>query len=174
MRQGLRVTAPARVALEVATELDAGRLEELLARARVERLATERDLEAGLQRYPDYPGAAILKAAMERADGPALTRSQAERRLLDLIRRAGLPQPATNVRTGRYEVDFLWRDAQLVVEVDGYAFHRDRAAFERDRRRDAALMAAGMRVMRFTWRQIVEEPLTVVARIAQVLGGALG
>jgi very-short-patch-repair endonuclease len=70
-----------------------------------------------------------------------------------------------------YEVDFLWRDAQLVVEVDGYAFHRDRAAFERDRRRDAALMAAGLRVMRFTWRQIVEEPLPVIARIAQVLGG---
>ncbi len=168
---GLRVTAPARVALELATDLDAGRLEELLARARVEHATADADLAATLHRYPDYPGAGILRAALLRAEGPSLTRSQAERRLLDLIRRAELPPPATNVRTGRYEVDFLWRDAQLVVEVDGYAFHRDRAAFERDRRRDAALMAAGLRVMRFTWRQIVDEPLPVVARIAQVLGG---
>ncbi|HEY6399376.1 MAG TPA: type IV toxin-antitoxin system AbiEi family antitoxin domain-containing protein, partial [Solirubrobacteraceae bacterium] len=174
VRRGLRVTAPARVVLELAAKLDAGGLEDLLARSRVECSVTEADLAATIRRHPEYPGAAILRAATQRDEGPALTRSQAERLFLDLIRRAGLPHPATNVRTGRYEVDFLWRDAQLVVEVDGYAFHRDRAAFERDRRRDAALMAAGMRVMRFTWRQIVEEPLTVVARTAQVLGGALG
>lgn len=171
---GLRVTAPARVALELATHLDTGRFEELLARARVEQSVTDSDLAAALRRYPDYPGTGILRAAIQREEGPALTRSQAEKRLLHLIRHAGLPPPSTNVRTGRYEVDFLWREAQLVVEVDGYAFHRDRAAFERDRRRDAALMAAGMRVMRFTWRQIVAEPLTVVARIAQVLGPARG
>ncbi len=170
VHQGLPVTAPARVALELVTYLDAGGLEELLARARVKHATTEADLAAALHRYPDYPGAGMLRAVVQRVGGPSLTRSQAERRLLELIRRAELPPPETNVRTGRYEVDFLWREAQLVVEVDGYAFHRDRFAFERDRRRDAALMAAGMRVMRFTWRQIVEESLTVVARIAQVLG----
>jgi very-short-patch-repair endonuclease len=174
VRQGLRVTAPARVALELATHLDAGRLEELLARTRVECSMTDSDVAATLHRYPAYPGTGILRAAMARDHGPSLTRSSAERRLLDLIRRAGLQPPSTNVRTGRYEVDFLWPDSQLVVEVDGYAFHHDRAAFERDRRKDAALLAAGLRVMRFTWRQIVEEPLTVVARIAQVLGSSRG
>jgi very-short-patch-repair endonuclease len=174
VREGLRVTAPARVALELATYLDTSPLEQLLARATVEHSVTEADLVATLRRYPEYPGAGILRAAMQRAEGPSLTRSQAESSLLHLIRHAALPPPSTNVRIGRYEVDFLWREAQLVVEVDGYSFHRDRAAFERDRRRDAALMAAGMRVMRFTWRQIVEEQLTVVARIAQVLGAASG
>jgi very-short-patch-repair endonuclease len=171
IRRGLPITAPARVALELATHLDAGQLEELLARARLKHSMTDADINATLHRYPAYPGAGILRATIARVEGPSLTRSQAEIRLLDLIRRAGLPPPSTNVRTGRFEVDFLWREAQLVVEVDGYAFHHDRAAFERDRRRDAALIAAGMGVMRFTWRQIVEEPLTVVARIAQVLGG---
>jgi very-short-patch-repair endonuclease len=170
VRNGLRVTAPARVALELARHLDRARLEELLARARVECSIRERELGAVLDRYPAYRGAAILRAALARHGGPSFTRSEAEQRLVDLIRKAELPLPATNCRVGRHEVDFVWRAEGLAVEVDGYAFHQDRASFERDRRRDAALLADGFRVMRFTWRQLVEERFTVVARIAQVLG----
>jgi very-short-patch-repair endonuclease len=58
---------------------------------------------------------------------------------------------------GRYEVDLLWRPQRLAVEVDGYTYHATRAAFERDRRRDAELVALGYRVVRLTWRQIVED-----------------
>jgi very-short-patch-repair endonuclease len=56
-----------------------------------------------------------------------------------------------------------------VVEVDGFAFHSTGGSFEQDRRRDARLMAAGLRVMRVTWRQLVREPEAVVARLAQAL-----
>jgi very-short-patch-repair endonuclease len=56
-----------------------------------------------------------------------------------------------------------------VVEVDGFAFHSTRQAFERDRVRDAALQTAGYRVIRFTWRQIVDEPHAVVAQLAVLL-----
>jgi very-short-patch-repair endonuclease len=56
-----------------------------------------------------------------------------------------------------------------VVDVDGYAYHGTRAAFERDRARDAELQAAGYRVIRVTWRQLVDEPEAVIARIAQAL-----
>jgi very-short-patch-repair endonuclease len=56
-----------------------------------------------------------------------------------------------------------------VVEVDGYAYHGSRAAFERDRRRDADLTAAGYRVVRITWRQLTSEPHAVVARLAVML-----
>lgn len=80
-----------------------------------------------------------------------------------------LPRPEANAMVGRYEVDMLWRRQRLIVEVDGYAFHSGRAAFERDRRRDAALQAAGYRVVRFTWRQITLEPHAVVARLATLL-----
>ena len=62
-----------------------------------------------------------------------------------------------------YEVDFLWRAARLVVEVDGFAYHSTRQAFERDRRRDAELQAAGFRVVRLTYRQILAEPDSVLA-----------
>jgi very-short-patch-repair endonuclease len=101
-----------------------------------------------------------------------MTRSEAERRLLALVRAARLPQPETNVRLGRYEVDMLWRRQRLVVEVDGFAYHGSRRAFERDRRRDADLTQAGYRVVRFTWRQITQEPEAVVARLAALIAAA--
>lgn len=63
----------------------------------------------------------------------------------------------------------LWRRDRLVVEIDGFAFHSTRAAFERDRRRDADLQARGLKVMRVTWRQIVEEPEATLLRVARLL-----
>jgi very-short-patch-repair endonuclease len=69
-----------------------------------------------------------------------------------------------------YEVDFVWPEARLIVEADGWAAHRSRAAFERDRLRDAALGAAGWRVMRITWRRLTREPGLVAAQLARLLG----
>jgi very-short-patch-repair endonuclease len=85
------------------------------------------------------------------------------------VRQAGLPAAETNVRLGAYEVDFLWRERRLVVEVDGYAFHSSRAAFERDRLRDAELQAQGLRVMRVTWRQIAHRPDEAIQRVLRAL-----
>jgi very-short-patch-repair endonuclease len=85
------------------------------------------------------------------------------------VRAARLPHPDLNVRVAGCEVDFLWRDAGLVVEVDGFAYHSTRAAFERDRRRDAKLQSAGFAVVRVTWRQILDEPEALVAFLAQNL-----
>jgi very-short-patch-repair endonuclease len=85
------------------------------------------------------------------------------------VRAAQLPMPDVNVRIGPIEVDFLWRQERLVVEVDGFRFHASRAAFERDRLRDAELQAGGLRVMRVTWRQLTREPEATLARIARAL-----
>jgi very-short-patch-repair endonuclease len=171
-RHRIRLTSPARTALDVATLLDGDELELLLATARVERLASDRELRAVLRRYPSHPGAARLKTVMRRDGGPAFTRSKAEQLMLRLCRQAQLPTPKTNTRLNGYEVDFYWPDAKLVVEVDGYEFHKDRKAFERDRERDATLTAAGYRVIRITWRALTERPFVVIARIAQALGNA--
>ena len=73
------------------------------------------------------------------------------------------------MRIGRHEVDFLWSPQRLVVEVDGFAYHASRAAFERDRLRDAELQAAGYRVIRVTWRQIERRREALIARLAQAL-----
>jgi very-short-patch-repair endonuclease len=62
-----------------------------------------------------------------------------------------------------------WPDRGLVVEFDGFAYHRTRAAFERDRARDAALQLAGNRVLRVTARRLAEEPEEVVKTVRALL-----
>lgn len=68
-----------------------------------------------------------------------------------------------------HEVDFVWRDLRVVAEVDGYAFHASARSFAEDRQRDAELTAAGYRVLRFTWADLVERRLVTVVRLAQAL-----
>ncbi len=147
-------------------------LERALAEGRAAKLLNDRLLSGALRRAGHRSGVGAVRACLRHAGGPKLTRSEAEHRLLSMIRTARLPEPATNARIAGFEVDFLWSDARLVVEVDGYAFHGHRAAFERDHRRDMALRDAGYEVVRVTWRQLVDEPLLVIAHIAQALGRA--
>ena len=91
-----------------------------------------------------------------------------------LMRKTQLRDPEVNIRVEGYEVDFLWRDERLVVEIDGRAFHSSDRTFESDRRRDAVLIGAGLRVMRVTWRQIVEEPEALLVRLALALSAGPG
>ena len=88
--------------------------------------------------------------------------------MLALCRRHRLPQPEVNVKVDRFEVDFLWRERQLVVEVDGWESHRTRSAFEEDRARDARLTLLGWEILRFTWRQL-ETDGPSVARTIRIL-----
>jgi len=133
---------------------------------------TEQSLDAQFERYPRHRATRALRHAT--TPDPAFTRSEAERRLLDLIRAARLPVPQTNIRVAGHEVDFFWPTANLVVEVDGFAFHSTRAAFERDRVRDRELLAHGHRVLRVTWRQLVDETEALVASLAQATSPPAG
>lgn len=99
------------------------------------------------------------------------TRSELERRFLRLCRRHRLPSPEVNAAVGTHIVDFLWRDSRLIVETDGYRYHRGRAAFEHDHRRQARLAAAGYEVLRFTWRQVIDEPDQVITTVRTRLAG---
>jgi very-short-patch-repair endonuclease len=165
--QRMPVTAPARTLVDLAEVLPLRDLERAVEEARIRRLVRPRQLLDVLERSPGRRGAGVLRGLLETK--PEFTRSQAETRLLALLRAAGIPPTAVNSRVGHYEVDFLWRPERLVVEVDGYAYHSTRAAFERDRLRDANLQAAGHRVTRVTWRQLVSTPEAVIARIARAL-----
>ncbi len=165
-RAHLPVTAPARTLVDFASSARPAELEMAVAEARVRGLVREAELRSALERAPsNHPGRRRISVLLEIERGPALTRSEAERKLLALVRSAQLPTPEANAPLHGYEVDFLWRRSRLVVEVDGHAYHASHAAFERDRRRDRVLTAAGLQVMRVTWRQLVEEPLAVVTHI---------
>jgi very-short-patch-repair endonuclease len=165
---GIPITSPARTILDLAAVVRRRELERAMAEAYARPLARRSELTSLLARRSSRPGTRALRALLD--DGtPALTRSEAEERLLALIRSAELPAPETNIRIGRHEVDLVWRDQRLIVEVDGFRFHSSRSAFERDRRRDAELGTLGFRVMRVTWRQIVDEPEALIARLATAL-----
>ena len=77
--------------------------------------------------------------------------------------------PLTNRQLYGHQVDAVWLDLKLVVEVDGYDFHRDRRAFETDRARDATLVAHGYRVIRFTAAQLRDKPMLVISQLAAAL-----
>jgi very-short-patch-repair endonuclease len=159
----------ARTLLDLASTLPFDDLEVALADARGRRLVRDRELTAVLERNCKRRGAQAFRHLIELARERGLTRSEAERRLLTLVRSSDLPVPQVNVRIGGFEVDFAWRSQRVIVEVDGYAFHSSARAFERDRERDATLAARGYVVLRVTWRQITTRPMAVVARLASAL-----
>jgi very-short-patch-repair endonuclease len=130
-------------------------------------------VEAMLRRHPRRRGCGKLRAILDTAAGPALTRSEAEARFLALLRKAAVPRPRTNAVVSGLEVDFFWPDRGVVVEVDGFAFHSHRGAFEDDRQRDALLAGEDLTVLRFTWRQVVNESEKVVARLCMALGARI-
>jgi very-short-patch-repair endonuclease len=163
------ITSPARTLLDLAALVELPELESLVADAERRNLVRAGELVDQLERNPGRRGAATLRRLLERIERPALTRSEAERRMLVMLRTGSLPTPQTNVWIAGYQVDFVWAGARVIVEIDGFAFHADRAAFERDRRRDAELQAHGYRVVRITWRQLVDDPRGVLDRIARTL-----
>ena len=89
-----------------------------------------------------------------------------------MCHREGIAVGEQNAKVNGIEVDFLWRDAKLVVELDGWRFHRTREAFERDRQRDQMLARGGVRVLRFTHRQITERPREVARTVRSALASS--
>jgi len=168
-RDGLPVTSPARTLVDLAADASDDELERAVSEARAQRLLRTGELEQALGRARGRLGVKRMRAFLRREDEPGYTRSQAERRMRKLMRGAKLPVPVANARVAGYTADFLWREQRLIVEVDSYRYHGHRAAFERDRRKDVALAAAGYRVIRFTWWQLRDEPFAVVAHIARML-----
>lgn len=169
LRQGLPLTSPARTLFDVAPQLSSRELELALDHGLVHRLLRPAELRARLGEAGDRRGRAAIRALLEAHGAPTITRSQAEEVFLALVRGAQLPAPLVNVHRHGYELDFLWEPQRLVVEIDGFTYHRTWHAFERDRRRDAALRAVGVATMRITWHQLQREPLAVIARLAAAL-----
>jgi predicted transcriptional regulator of viral defense system len=144
-RLGIPVTTPARTIADLRRVASAPDLRRAIRQAEVLGLATGFEAEV---------------------EG---TRSELERRFLGLCRQAGLPLPEANARIGRYTVDFVWPERRLVVETDGYRYHRGRQAFEDDRERDLRLRALGFDVLRFSYRQVTRQASQVAAVIRTAL-----
>lgn len=128
-----------------------------------------RALEQVCDRATGRRGLRRCKGLIEAAQAVPRTRSALEDLFAGFCAIYGLSPPTHNVLVEGKEVDSLWPRERLVVELDGFAFHAHRAAFERDRARDTALQAAGYCVVRLTHRRLADEPAAVAAEITRLL-----
>jgi very-short-patch-repair endonuclease len=165
-RHGLPVTSPELTVLDLAA-IDARLAEEAWNEALLERLVSASGMAALLDRRAGHRGTAALRRLLA-AGGGGFSRQEAERNLHRLIREAGLPEPGRNARVHGHELDFWWPELRLNVEMDGYRWHSTRARLNRDRERDADLVARGIRVLRFSFDQL-GRPERVVARLAAAI-----
>jgi very-short-patch-repair endonuclease len=169
VREGIPVTSLARTLLDLAAVAPT-RLDRALEQSERMKLFDLAAVDSLLARIRGHAGAGRLRAALAIYRPSPFTRSELERRFLELVREAGLPTPSVNAFVAGHEVDALWMDHALVVELDGYEHHRSRAAFERDRRRDLELRLAGFEVLRLTWQRVANEPAVVAKQLRSLFG----
>lgn len=115
-------------------------------------------LRVAIDTCPRRHGLARLRRVL---GGDPLSDSGLERRFLAIVRLAHLPMPKTQVKLNGYRVDFYWPDLNLVVEADGWVYHRTPGAQATDRQRDQAHARAGFTALRFGEEQIRYRPAEV-------------
>jgi very-short-patch-repair endonuclease len=158
-RHGIPVTDAARTLTDCADLLGPAGLRMAVEAAERAHLVDRRDLTP-------LPGRRRVVRAPHR-----FTRSGLERRVLRLIRAAGLPEPETNVALHGWEVDCLWRDRRAVLEVDSFFTHGDATGFERDRRKQNDLEDRGYRVRRVSDVLVDERPAEAQRVITRLVEG---
>lgn len=168
------MTSPARTLLDLAEVVDVDRLRRAFEEADRLKLLRMPELEQACARAGRRKGVPTLRRLVVEATLPVTTRSPLEDRFAEFCRKhlSDLPEPQTNVTILGQEVDAYWPHRRLTVEMDSWEFHGHRTAFERDRARDAALQAAGYRVIRLTHRRLKVEPKAVAAELRRMLTNA--
>jgi hypothetical protein len=166
---GIPVTTLARTLLDLAEVAPKDHVIRAMTEAEIKRIIDLNALNELLARSPGRWGRKPLREILADAVIEPATREELEARFLELCREAGLPKPVINTLVEGKLVDAVWPEQKLIVELDSWAFHHHRKAFEDDRERDFALTLADYRVVRITWRQLTREPETVKARLRTLL-----
>jgi very-short-patch-repair endonuclease len=173
-RDGIRVTTVARTLLDLAAVASTRALARAVDRAERLDLFDLAAVDDVLSRARGRRGAAALRRAVV-GWRPRQTRSELEDRFHELLTAAALPRPEVNVLlTGertQHELDALWLAERLVVQLDGFAYHRTRRDRERDAATDADLELAGFRVLRLTWDEVILHADRTVRRLGVIFAG---
>jgi very-short-patch-repair endonuclease len=167
------VTSVARTLFDLAEVVDEKRLGRAFEEADRLNLLQIRALEDVCARGYGRRALRPIRRLIEEARTPVITRTDLEERFALFCREYDIVATATNVEVLGDEVDAFWPRERVIVELDGYAFHRHRAAFETDRRKDVARQVAGFRAIRVTDRRLEREPDTVAAEIRALLAKPL-
>lgn len=169
LREGIPVTSLPRTLLDLAAAVRFDWLEKMVERSEELELFDLRGVERLLDRTTGHQGHARLRRAIALYQPSSFTRSGLEKRWLELIIEAGLPQPRTNYVEHGFELDCYWPEFRFAVELDVFETHGTRAAFERDRKRQEDLLLQGVVMTRVTGPRLEREPGEVIARVARLL-----
>ena len=171
-RDGIRTTSVSRTLLDLATVLTPTKLARAIDRAERLDLFDLVAIEELLLRANGHRGVGALRKAIA-AWKPRHTRLELEDRFQDLLEAANLPLPRQNVllqgERNLHEVDNLWPAHKLVVELDGYTYHRTRRDLARDAETNADLDLAGFRVVRLFWDDVTTRRNRTIARLRKLL-----
>jgi very-short-patch-repair endonuclease len=170
---GIPVTSPFRTVFDLASVLDRRGLERAFHEAEVQGLRDRVSLPMLLERYPGRRGSRNLRALLEAAEPVGFTRNDFEEAFVALVDAHCLRRPRMNgdlhLRGRFFQIDALWEEERVAVELDSRSIHGTSRNFESDRQRDRILLAEGWRTVRVTWRQLQEEPDEVAADLKQAL-----
>jgi predicted transcriptional regulator of viral defense system len=166
---GFPVTTVARTLFDLAEVAPFASLQGAAEEADRLNLLRLRELEEVCERGRGRRALRPVRRLIEELRPPDEGRSPLEVRFPAFVRHFRLPEPAQNVHVLGHEVDALWTEAKLIVELDSWEYHGHRAAFERDRARDPKLMIAGYRTVRVTHRRLDREAEQLAAEIRQLL-----
>ncbi len=172
--RGVPCTSVARSLVDLASFGDVAMLEKAFDRAQLRRVLRIEEVESVLAATTRPRGAVALRRLLALHGACPLTRSELERRFLQVIRRARLPEPLVNLAVrleGRKVVpDFRWPRHSLVVEVDGAKWHEGPVRSRADRRRDRRLyLLQGWTVLRYGWEEVVGEGALVASEVERGL-----
>jgi hypothetical protein len=166
---GIPVTALPRTLLDLAAVVNPRQLERAFEAAERLRILDVRALAELAARSHGHHGIAAFRELIAWHRAVPETREELERRFIEFCDAHGIPRPVCNAALEGFIVDALWAHARVVVEMDSFEFHRTRAAFERDRARDAALQLAGYTVIRVTSRQLEHDAERVAHTLRSLL-----
>ena len=170
---GIPVTSVFRTIFDLAAVVTVRDLERAWHEAEVRGLRDRVSLPMLLERYPGRRGTRNLRALLESPEPVGWTRNDFEEAFLALVVACGLPRPRMNadlaLRGRFYEIDALWEQQRVAVELDSRGVHGTKKRFESDRHRDRILVAEGWKTMRVTWRQLQEEPEEIAADLRLAL-----
>jgi hypothetical protein len=159
----LHVTSLSRTILDLAVTSRARTVRRHIQVADDEGVFDLREMHDLLARTKGHRGQAKVRAALDLyEESPPFTRSGLEQRFLEVVREAGLPEPAMNAFVAGHKIDAWWEAGRFGVELDVYATHGSRLSFEEDRERDDELLLAGIETTRVTGPRLDRGPGAVV------------
>jgi hypothetical protein len=168
--RGVPTTTRARTTLDIAPRLTAKQLTRLVNDARHDGHLRSSSLQDVMDRNRYHPGSKLLAAFVDSPQNP--TNSDFEDDFLAFVDTYGLPRPEINFPFNGRKLDAFWPEHGVIVECDGWDFHKDRDRFEDDRERDADHLDHGLITVRITKRRLKATPDRETARLQRILSWA--